>query len=525
MKSPVAMARSSNLFLGLFRSYLPALRPAFTLVEVLVATAITLLMMAGIVTLFGSVSESVSRSQAMMETADRLRATQHRLQTDLKYVTARMVPPLDPREQLGYFEILDGAGPFSITSMNTQPINSENGNATDTTVGDVDDVLMFTARSYGEPFVGRWNGTDAIQSQVAEICWFMRGPTLYRRVLLVVPERTIPASWYTGMYNIADVSVRQEGGNAEPNVGWGSQRLITNSLGDLTQRENRYAHYPRHRGPVLEGYPFGVSGGGQTVPTLRESSHSSFDYPAFGDSPAGYSQSTPTRMDYWLTEPWASTNYAGLVDPATGDQNHRLGPRIAEDVILKNVIGFDVKVWDPYAPVLIDTSTSQVLQPGDPGYRAVLEPIGSSIQNWVNGGRQPNSKPSQIVRLGAYVDLYYVRRMTNAASISGISAFSGPGNPRSQLHVQLPTHNHYAVWDTFSTYYERDAVDQDRNGTVDDANDGLDNDGRNGVDDAGERETAPPYDTPIRSIQIKIRVFERDSRQIREVTVTQDFVP
>ena len=37
--------------------------------------------------------------------------------------------------------------------------------------------------------------------------------------------------------------------------------------------------------------------------------------------------------------------------------------------------------------------------------------------------------------------------------------------------------------------------------------------------------TSPPYPYPLRGIQVKIRVFEPDSRQVREVTVVQDFLP
>ena len=42
---------------------------------------------------------------------------------------------------------------------------------------------------------------------------------------------------------------------------------------------------------------------------------------------------------------------------------------------------------------------------------------------------------------------------------------------------------------------------------------------------AGENLTAPPYPIPLRGIQVKIRAFEPDSRQVREVTVVQDFLP
>lgn len=35
----------------------------------------------------------------------------------------------------------------------------------------------------------------------------------------------------------------------------------------------------------------------------------------------------------------------------------------------------------------------------------------------------------------------------------------------------------------------------------------------------------PPYWTPLRGLQVKIRVYEPDSKQIREVTIVQDLLP
>ncbi len=59
---------------------------------------------------------------------------------------------------------------------------------------------------------------------------------------------------------------------------------------------------------------------------------------------------------------------------------------------------------------------------------------------------------------------------------------------------------------------------------------GFDDPGNSGVangivDDDDEKITSPPYPAPLRGIQVKIRVFEPDSRQIREVTIMQDFLP
>jgi hypothetical protein len=58
---------------------------------------------------------------------------------------------------------------------------------------------------------------------------------------------------------------------------------------------------------------------------------------------------------------------------------------------------------------------------------------------------------------------------------------------------------------------------------MDQGTNGLDDDNMLGVDDMGERETSPPYDVPLRGLQVKFRVYERDARQIRETSVTHSF--
>jgi type II secretory pathway component PulJ len=471
-------------------------RPAaYTLVELLVATSLTLLIMAGVVSLFASVTDAISRGQAMMETSDRLRATVHRLQLDLKYVTATMTPPLDPRQGLGYFEIVEGPGPHGITGEGMKPVNSEGGSATDTTVGDVDDILMFTTRSYGEPFLGRW-GNQTHQSQLAEVAWFLRGTTLYRRMLLVVPDRIVPT--IPGFYGQYDVSVRQEGGSSEQRLGWGPARLITNSLGDLTNRQNRFAHQPY-------AWPYDVRFFGQLgLPTLRECSHPSWPFPLNNVNPEDVvlprgAPPTPVQAaDLWIhPHPWPE------VDAETGTLLAYLGPRIADDVILTHVLSFDVKLFDPQAPVLAGAGGATLL-PGDPGYRA-------AFASWRQSGRPP-------VSLGAYVDLFYLRGMNRG---NFASSFSGPGKGVLGL---LALAGDAAVYDTWSTSYEADGADQGRIPGPDEGTDGLDNDNRGGVDDSGEQEAPPPYAVSLRGIQVIIRVYEPDSRQIRELTVVQDFL-
>jgi hypothetical protein len=223
-------------------------------------------------------------------------------------------------------------------------------------------------------------------------------------------------------------------------------------------------------------------------------------------------------FDAW-THPFPYTN----VDPVTGVLNSCLAPpiRIGEDVLLTNVIGFDVKAWDPGAPVLqypsaVSPNPNPALLPGDPGYAAALTAHQTSPGN-----------PAAI-GFGAYVDLGFMPTY-DATSIGepqplfsrlNYDPATGPPSqpgPRSNLE---------RVYDTWSTHYEGNGFKEVGNTsglTTDAGTNGFDDDGNGVVDEAAEQETSAPYPVPLRGIQIKIRIFEPDSRQIREVTVVQRF--
>ncbi len=488
-----------------------ARRLGFTLVEILVATALTLLLMAVAVNGFGLLTGSIGNNQALIETSGRLRSAQMRLQLDLRYVTARLTPPLDPDQELGYFEIVEGPGPWNsgFASIGARPVD-DLGNP-DSSVGDIDDVLMFTCRSFGEPFTGLpLVAGRPTQSKVAEVAWFMRGNKLYRRQLLVMPGQAVPTSG--NHYNVSDVSVRQHGGSGETDSAYASMgdHLVANSLGDLTNRQNRFAHQPL-------AFPYDVRFWGQLgLPIMQETTDNGFPFPRYGDRSAnsvipisGWNGAAfGANRDFW-GDPMVGWNSGGspiLFAPsnAAGKSPDGLmafpnGGRVTEDVILDNVIGFDVKVWDPGAPIY-EVSGVPVL-PTDAAYKGLID-----------SGATP-------VAAGAFVDLFYTRGISSPGVTT---AFSGPGNPKSQLHVTSP--NLAAIYDTWSSYYERDGLDQDGAFGADQATDGEDNNNQAGVDDPTELETSPPYPVPLRAIQVKIRVFEPSSRQVREVTVVQDFV-
>ena len=100
------------------------------------------------------------------------------------------------------------------------------------------------------------------------------------------------------------------------------------------------------------------------------------------------------------------------------------------------------------------------------------------------------------------------------------SSFSGSPHTRSGLAGRA-----LATWDTWSLHYESDGLDQDMDMFTDEGTNGFDDDGVNGVDDPGERETSPPYNVPLRGIQVRLRIMETDNRLVRQASVVINFLP
>ena len=162
------------------------LAAGYTLIEILVATTLSLLLLGAVVAMFGTVGGAITDSRSMLEVADRLRLAGERLQMDLAGVTVTMNPPRDPANNEGYFEYIEG--PVA-TAATAQPVavNTDNGSQPRP------DGRRFRRHPdvhhpQHRPAVrGAFRGTQTIQSDVAEVAWFVRGRTLHRRVLLVAP--------------------------------------------------------------------------------------------------------------------------------------------------------------------------------------------------------------------------------------------------------------------------------------------------------------------------------------------------
>ena len=486
-----------------------------TLVEMLVAMTLTLLLMGAVAQIFGMLGQGVNGSRSVAELGSRMRSTAYRLRQDLAGMTVDPKPPVRPDANSGYLEIIEGPETDQITYLSGQAFDKSSGsNATgkwvgtsqpyqgivgsdDRLVGDVDDVLLFTTRSTSDMFAGRADSRNTnlvgttLKSPLAEVIWFCRPTvntsdpqtyTLYRRQRLIKAHPGAPPFLDT----TAASPQNSFGGppNTLPFTNWSTIYALTdvscrregslvfpNTLGDLTRRDNRFLH----NGSTLAEFP----------------------------------------------HPF----YANSYDPMshTFDNNPT---RFGEDIILTNVIAFDVRVWDPDSPIkglpaTIQTGNnnnpSQIaVSPGDPLYEdsaAVTPPT--------SGG----------YRVGSYVDLGW--KNTAAVNIgspypSSGSAFQGRGmfaTNKTKLTLTYPT------YDTWSADYENDGVDDDNDGIIDNGSNGIDDNGNGLIDEAStqtlpyasEYETSPPYPVPLLGVQVRLRCYEPSSRQIRQITVLKSF--
>ena len=675
-----------------------SINSAFTLVEMLVAMAITLLMMAALARSFGFVGEKVRDSRADVEMSGRLVDINARLSNEIGNCTVSLTPTMNGKEPEGYATFTEGPLTDATSSLFRVFDGTDNQLVLDESrYGDFDDYLAFTAVAEGNNwFTGKvprfildqrqidllpqnndtnpsndvaynpasfpGNALDpvVIRSKYAEIVYFASPEytststpdnlqivdvdnngypdriNLHRRVLLIRPDLnltsnslaratgygTAPAvdgrfilqnntlrtgsfvpgdhwliadqwpvgSTFTSRFNTArqawlygmagvhqqcDLSLRR----LYDSTGNPTTQVAANSLADLAQPENRFAHV-RVPNPVLLGAATGSSTIDNNFPTSM---------PVVAQTPPlavlGANSTTPVQLPPPLvpnTSAVVTPNMlSGFIRPEfiLGQDREHLeyagdawaSERLGEDVLANNVLAFDVQIFDPQA-FQFTTSNNLVVGPNDAGFReALVEKI-----NEVNNG------VFREFSQGGFVDLAYPvlaggtlrgwqprlldLRGTNSSGISTLNSylhtdFSGvrvvitqtvTGQVRNyamtnelfrsgrlvaiggQIRLFQP------AFDTFTNHFESDGFYQNYNtgsngvGTqwskqqqgalvattiVDAGADGLDNDGLHGADDVAERETLPPFLNPAEAIKITVRIENPSTRQMRQASV------
>lgn len=196
----------------------------FSLVELLVASTISLVVMGAVASLFSLFGRGVTDGQAIVELNGLMRNAAWRLRQDLTGLTCTPAPLVRVESSSGYFQVDEGG---RTTSDDPTVL-----------IGDIDDVLSLTTSSPNAPFSGRLAGAQGFESPTAEVIWFCeqitptrehRGQALYnlhRRQLLVAA--TPDAGAFAG-------NVFAARGNSDLSYG-----QYANSLGDLTKQANRF---------------------------------------------------------------------------------------------------------------------------------------------------------------------------------------------------------------------------------------------------------------------------------------------
>ncbi|MEX1097030.1 MAG: prepilin-type N-terminal cleavage/methylation domain-containing protein [Planctomycetales bacterium] len=378
-----------------------ALRPGFTLVEMLVSVALVLLLMLMLATVFSLATTSIAEQRGIGQNDQRTRMLTTILRDDFENRVFRYMVPFEAGE-------LDpgGTDPLAFNNREGYFYISEN-DPDDAT----DDVLRFTVRTdNADPYYGRaaplglgtltgaaattylnqnrnqpdWDdgmaGNGSMTSPQAEIAYFLRKGILYRRVMLVRQQlsgNNQPESSSTPVHDYFDPANNGTAGNngtansPPPYTGvfwrdfdasaflfdplafsnWAhlhGASSLNNGAGvgffSLGLPYYRFGHNHQD-GTARAGMPrewATDSNSGQTHFiggfTQEETSSNAFRYPQ------SLANGNP------MTESLILSN--GVVTKYQG------GPRRAEDVLMTQVHAFDVKVWDDGAAQFVDLGGS-----------------------------------------------------------------------------------------------------------------------------------------------------------------------
>lgn len=424
-------------------------RCAFTLIEMMIAMALTMLLILALTQMFDIVGDNFSQSRAALELSGKMRAVEARLQQDLDGITVPIRPWSDNSHGEGYFEYIEGAWRDSLgTHIANDPM-----------LGDWDDRLLFTAHSGEKPFqgsfhrfesnviayrndtvgfrfnypIGLTNGDDdgdgasdlsdwkeigffttnpeVIESQNAEIVWWAtledrdndsvvdsgEDFTIRRRVLLIRPDLNDEVTGFlmdpvTRANPLRRTLLCWQGRPGLLQATAALRRLLNHV--DLSLR----LHYWLSPEGTLY---WGFRANSLADLTRREYRYSRFAMSDLSRAINGTSGTPrfefPHRSDDVPIPAPADGGVPGNVSAyglmfrkeqfRTFNNNGLISDSRGHDVMLADALAFDVRIYDATAPLMEFAGT--VLQPGDPGYN----PLPATNQRRIG--------------YGAYVDLYY----------------------------------------------------------------------------------------------------------------------
>ena len=526
----------------------------FTLVEVLVGLAATLLILLAMVQAFKFASAEMQEGRASLELTSKLRATQSLLRDDLRRLTVEAKSYYNlAAAPNGYFEIADGPK-VDINNLADDPASATVvESTTNLIVGDYDDIFAGTIRSDGPAFRGRGPiPGSVVESSFAEVAWFttftdavndgFAEPAngdqirLFRRQLVIRPGTPLNPTTAAGalipqtlgavnaILQNTDVSARVVLVSTGPPM----FNVIANSLSDLTFRGNRFGHQPFFA--LATGLDRllpqnGVFGPGLFGPDLLQSD------PQY-QNPTG----------------------------AGGTFTHRRSSN-QNDLMLNDVAAFDIRVFEPAANSLvkhIDNSpiapdiVLNVAEPSDVATRVSLVGISNEIGHEgtfniefgdVGGNVNTLLEENGTAEGGATVAVAAINR-TGAYVDLGKNPFSGapfellpmttprlPPMPGTLIRQALPFGDNFTFVSGGTTFTQPVAVfdtgtpEYDRLPTNSFGTNGIDDNGDGNIDDFNGERLVAPYAGRIRGLEFVIRLYEPTTNQVTQMTLKQSMLP
>lgn len=400
-------------------------RDGFTLVEMLVATGLVVLIMSLFAQIYATAIGSITEQRGMGNNDQKARILTRLLHNDLSNMSYKQadaqycgtvgIVPITPGDEGGAIDILNQSGYFYLSE--NDPYNP------------VDDVLQFTAEvkdpSEDNVYTGRltniinpssYNQSDfdepatdisAAQrpgygkSKLAEIAYFVRGGTLYRRTLLIresggrenlqpaiqnrqiYGQETIPNApenyrgtgpetyylpdeypddfpgqknfnfWKDFDYSATRRSYTPPSATPSSYLWFHTKLSLMNTIADdkhlpLGQPWNRFGHL-NSPGQANHGHPreYLNQTGDLFLGRLTQQEISSRNtlYPG---------QNIPGVFDRNNTAGFTDDDSDGIIDQLYNDQLHdslyggnTIAKRTGEDIVLTNVESFDIEVWEP----------------------------------------------------------------------------------------------------------------------------------------------------------------------------------
>lgn len=534
-------------------------RGGVTLVEMMIAMIITLMIVFAMVQAFARIGETTADGRAVIEMQGQMRQARLIIEEDISRCTipGTMRDPrtLLPDQYHGGFELIEGMGSDSDPGrffvrtpagikyglFNFANLNDPLAGQSKTLFGDLDDILWMTIRNDEVPFRGRlavgtgadgvWNTTDdvinTIESNLAEVIWWAELNDQPQDVdgdgLIAPPQDN---------NNDGVIDVAGEGGYGEWNPGetFTIRRRILLIRPDLTVNTNGFMSNP----PVAldEQRAFLFSNDVSVHFHYDETTHAPMGLRAnsLGDLTFRWNRSIHEPINFNVVDgngnPTGLTagRYIGPVHPSYLPAYQSASLR-GEDVVLSNVTAFDFRVWDPNVPVggypTLNGELPEGLVPGDPGYSvaAIQAPQGpQGFGAFIDMGCVNTQIPANLPLFNA------MRRDNNGVDDDGINGVDDPGEaklnpqfidrvtPRSTLGDG--TSNIGYVYDPWTLRYETDTYNEDQFLPIE-------NPGDNTPDDGGETEA--PYPFPLKALQVRIRMYESDTRQVKQLSQNIEF--